>query len=370
MLNSKELIKFFIKKKIKFFSGVPDSLLKNFILELDKSKKIKHYICVNEGSAVGLAIGNYLKSRQISLVYFQNSGLGNAINPIVSIADKNVYKIPLVFLIGWRGSPGTKDEEQHLTKGKMTLPILQEMGIKYKILNNLSDLMSSNLIEYAINKSVPVAFLIKKNTIKISENTILKPKKYNAIERSNFISELLNLIEKNDRIISATGYTSRELYQIRSQRKIKKGKDFYMVGGMGHTSIVSLGYSLKNKQKGNTICLDGDGSFLMHMGSFVTIARYAKENYKYILLNNYSHESVGGQKTFIENINIKQFSKLLNFRNYFKINKKSNIKTVLKKFLKQKGPNFLEVEIQNKSLKDLKRPKNFKKILSSFIKVN
>ena len=190
MLNSLELFTYFTKKKIKFFSGVPDSVLKNFIRELDFSKKIEHYICVNEGSAVGIAIGNYLKTKKISLVYLQNSGLGNAINPIVSIADKNVYKIPLILLIGWRGSPGKKDEEQHLTKGKITLPILKKMDIPYKILENINDLYSSNLINYAISNKRPVAFLIKKNVIKSSAKKKIYVNK-NKIERSEFILELL-----------------------------------------------------------------------------------------------------------------------------------------------------------------------------------
>ena len=142
MIDSHELFKYFLKKNISFFSGVPDSVLKNFTRELDFSKKIEHYICVNEGSAVGMAIGNYLKTKKISLVYLQNSGLGNAINPIISIADKNVYSIPLVLLIGWRGSPGKNDEEQHITKGKITLPILKKMEIPYKIIENISDLKS------------------------------------------------------------------------------------------------------------------------------------------------------------------------------------------------------------------------------------
>lgn len=366
MLHPVELLKYFKEKKINFFCGVPDSVLKNFTNILDLTKNLEHYTCVNEGSAIGLAIGHYLKEKKIGLVYFQNSGLGNSINPLVSIADKNVYKIPMVLLIGWRGSPGIKDEKQHLTKGKITLPILKDMGIKYKVINNLSDLKNSKLINYSKINKKPVAFLIKKGFIE-KDKSYLQNQNHNNILRSEFIIKLLQKISNKDRIISSTGFNSRELYQLRTKNKIRSGSDFYMVGGMGHTAIVSLGFSLKNKKK-NIICLDGDGSFLMHMGSMVTVGKYANKNYKYILLNNLAHESVGGQKTLIETLDLKKFSHAVGFKNYIKIDKKSLIDKRLNSFLKKNGPNFLEVKIKCESIKNLTRPDNFSKILYKFMK--
>ena len=366
MLSPLELIKYFKKKKINFFSGVPDSILKNFTNILDNSKNFEHYVCVNEGSAIGLAIGYFLRKKKLALVYLQNSGLGNAINPLVSIADKKVYKIPMILLIGWRGSPGVKDEKQHLTIGKITLPILKNMGIRYKVVKNLNDIKNSNLIDYSRINRIPVAFLIKKGSIK-ENNKKVQNKNTNDILRSEFIIKLLNKISNKDRIIASTGFNSRELYQLRTQNKIETGKDFYLVGGMGHTGIVTLGYSLKNKKK-NIICLDGDGSFLMHMGSMVTIGKYAKKNYKYILLNNLAHESVGGQKTLIETLNLEKFSKAIGFKNYIKIDKKDSIEKKLVFFLKRKGPSFLEVKIKCKSMNNLIRPENFDKIFNQFIK--
>ena len=366
MISPLELLKYFKKKKINFFCGVPDSVLKNFTNVLDNSKNLEHYICVNEGSAIGLAIGYYLRKTKIGLVYLQNSGLGNAINPLVSIADKKVYKIPIILVIGWRGSPDIKDEKQHLTKGKITLPTLKNMGIRYKVVKNLNDLKDSKLIDYCRINKKPVAFLIKKGSIK-KNNVKFQNKNINDILRSEFIIKLLNKISNNDRIIASTGFNSRELFQLRNENKIKSGKDFYLVGGMGHTGIVTLGYSLKNKKK-NIICLDGDGSFLMHMGSMVTIGKYAKKNYKYILLNNLAHESVGGQKTLIETLNLKNFSKAIGFKNYIKIDKKNTIDKRLSFFLKKNGPSFLEVKIKCKSISNLKRPENFNKILNQFVK--
>ncbi len=365
MINSRELFKLFIKNNINFFSGVPDSVLKDFLNILESNKKLANIKCVNEGSAVSLAIGNYLGTKKVGLAYMQNSGLGNAINPLVSIAEKTVYSIPVILLIGWRGSPNSNDEPQHIAKGKITRSILDSLDIKYTIPNNKSDFLKiTSLINYSKKNKKPVAILIKNKILK-KENLNIKKNLNKSIMRSTFIYELLKNLNKKDRIISTTGYTSRELNQIRENNNIKNSKDFYMVGGMGHAAAVALGHTINNKKR--VICLDGDGSMLMHLGSLVTVANYGSKNYKYILLNNNAHESVGGYKTHSDKINMKNFSKSLYFRDYFKIDKKTNLNKTINRFLKSKGPSFLEVIIKNKSMNDLKRPRNLKKILSNFI---
>ncbi len=188
----------------------------------------------------------------------------------------------------------------------------------------------------------------------------------NKILRSNFIRVLLQNISKNTKIISTTGFTSRELFQLRKNENLKNGKDFYMVGGMGHSSMVSLGYSLFSKSQ--TLCLDGDGSLMMHMGSLANIGNLANKNFKHILLNNHGHESVGGQKTFSEKIKFKNISIGMGYKRYFFLNRSKDVKKTLKKFLASKGPSFLEVEIEQKSMKNLLRPKNLYKIKSDFMK--
>ena len=360
-----EVEKFYNKlnKKIDFYTGVPDSVLKEFSICLEAKKK-NHYIATNEGSAVALAIGNYLTTKKIGLVYMQNSGLGNAINPLISIAEKTVYSIPMVLLVGWRGAPGYKDEPQHIAKGKVTLKILDNLKIKYIVLNNNSDLKNINqLINYAKVNSVPVCILIKPKTLKSNkkEKKILNNHK---LIREIFLINLMNKIGKKDRLITTTGYTSREMFQIRKEHNLKKGKDFYMVGGMGHSSMVALGCSINSKQK--IICIDGDGSLLMHMGGLASIGAYAKKNLMYILLNNNCHESVGGQKTISKELNFKKISDGLNFNKYELIKNDNDINK-LDKFLKQKGPCFLEVRIKNMSIKNLSRPKNLKQIKANFM---
>ena len=223
MIEVQNLLRFFKKKKINYFSGVPDSVLKELINILPKNRNI---ITANEGGAVAIAIGFYLSTKKLPLVYMQNSGLSNAINPLISIAHQKVYSIPLVLMIGWRGSPGTKDEPQHILKGKITKDILKLLGIKFCIVDSEKDLKKlSLLIKYSLKYKTPVAFLIKNkklfNKNKKPKISIIKNKK---ISRSFVIDELLKKINKNSRIVSTVGFTSRELFQIRKEKKVEPGE--------------------------------------------------------------------------------------------------------------------------------------------------
>ena len=366
MINPIELSSFFLKKKINFYSGVPDSILKDFLSCINQNKKITNITCANEGAAVSLAIGNYIGSKKLGLVYLQNSGLGNAINPLISIADKNVYAIPLVLLIGWRGSPNSNDEPQHMAKGKITRSLLKQLEIKNLVIESKKDFKKiETLIKFSKTKKRPVAILVKNKVFSKFKKANVK-NFYKSINRSDFLISLLKNVNTDDKIISTTGYTSRELNKIRKDRKIKKGKDFYMVGGMGHCSSVALGCSLANKNK--VICLDGDGSLLMHMGSISTIGFYSKNNFKYILLNNNAHESVGGQSTNSSNIDFQMFSSSVGFKGYMQISSIKNIDKKLKYFLASKHFKFLEVRIKSKNIDNLDRPKNFLKIKQNFFK--
>ena len=299
------------------------------------------------------------------MVYIQNSGLGNAINPLISIASKSVYSIPLFLMIGWRGSPKKSDEPQHLAKGKITQSLLKLLKIDFCILRKETDLLKlKKLIKKANQKKKIVACLIEKGTLQDKKKN-LENKNRNIILRSNFIKEFLNLIPKKCKIVSTTGYTSRELMEIRQKTKNRNGKDFYMVGGMGHSSSVAMGFALNSKKQ--TFCLDGDGSILMHLGSLRTIGYLKNKNFKHIILNNNSHESVGGQITTAEGIDFKKFTSSIGYKNYFKISSYKNIKIILKKFIRSNGPSFLEVKIKNASLKNLSRPKNLIKIKENFM---
>jgi phosphonopyruvate decarboxylase len=368
MIDVNHLFFFFKKNKINFFTGVPDSILKSFSKILDShKKKITNIITANEGSAVALAAGNYLSTKKPALVYMQNSGLGNAINPLISMCHPKVYSIPMILMIGWRGSTNENDEPQHQLKGKITKSILKLLNIKFLVLNDTKDIKKiKNLIHYSKDKKTPVALLIKNNTLYLNNNYKKEIKSKYSLTREVVINELLNKINKNTRIISTTGYTSRELFQIRKNKKYKNGKDFYMVGGMGHSSMTSLGYSLSSKNQ--VICLDGDGSLLMHLGSLISTGLKSKSNFKHILLNNGSHESVGDQKIDTLKVNFKNISKSCGYKNYYLAKNNLSFNQNLKYFLKSKGPSFFEVKIRSRSIKNLSRPKNLIKIKEDFIK--
>ena len=366
MIYSEDLINTLKKNKISFFTGVPDSVLKNLSIHLDTYSSKYHKMAVNEGSAVGIGIGHYLATKKLACVYLQNSGLGNAINPIISIAHKKVYSIPMLLLIGWRGSPSLKDEPQHMLKGKITPKLLKLLNINYCKIKKKEDLKNlGNLIKKSYKDKKVVACLIENKILKNKKKKNLK--KYNNfnVSGSSFINELLNSITKDTKIISTTGHTSRELMKLRIEKKIKKGKDFYMVGGMGHSLSVALGMHLQSKKK--IICLDGDGSLLMHLGPMFSCGFNKNLNIKHILINNNSHESVGGQITGANKINFNTLSKSLGYKSYFRISKKKEIKSTLKKFLKSKKSSLLEVIARTNITENLPRPKDLIEIKKNFI---
>ncbi len=369
MILAENFLNFLNSKNINFFTGVPDSVLKAFTLPLEKKNKFRHIISTNEGSAVATAIGYYLSKKKIGAVYLQNSGLGNAINPLISIASKEVYSIPMLLIIGWRGAPGQKDEPQHKAKGKITSKLLELLNIKKCVLRNEKDFLKlSNLISYARKNKTPVACLIEKNIITSKKKiSLYKDKKNNnKLIRSFVIEEILNKIKDNTKIISTTGFTSRELFQIRTSKKIFNSSDFYMVGGMGHSLAVSLGIAINSKKE--ILCLDGDGSILMHMGSMGLAGKFGTKNLKHVVLNNNSHESVGGQSTIAGTISFSKLSKSFGYKNFYSANDKKSLKKNITNFIKSKGPSFFEIKIKNHSIKNLIRPNNLVKTKNIFMK--
>ena len=272
----------------------------------------------------------------------------------------------MLLIIGWRGSPNKKDEPQHNVKGKITPQLLKLLNINFCILRKKKDLFKlDKLIKKSYRIKPTVACLIERNVLKTEKTCKQIITNRNFSLRKDFIFELLKQISNNTKIISTTGYTSRELTQIRKENKLFKGNDFYMVGGMGHASMVSLGYSLNSKKQ--TSCVDGDGSVLMHLGSLRTFGYVGNSNLKHILLNNNAHESVGGQPTTAMGIDFKKLVKSLGYKSYFKVSQKNKINSTIKKFLSSKGPSFLEVLISIGTLDNLSRPSDLIKIKNKFM---
>jgi Predicted thiamine-pyrophosphate-binding protein len=248
MIEVNDLINILKKNQSDFFTGVPDSVLKELSDSLQKKNKKNHIIATNEGSAISIGIGYYLSTKKVPIIYMQNSGLSNALNPLISIAHKNVYSIPLILIIGWRGSPRIKDEPQHNEKGKITKQILKLLKIKYTILRSKSDLKKFyKQVNTAKKSKSIVACLIERGILKKSSK-ILKKQDYYKLDKEYFLKNLLMNLQKKTKVISSTGYNSREIMYLRKNFNLRNGKDFYMVGGMGHTTGVALGYSLSSKK--------------------------------------------------------------------------------------------------------------------------
>lgn len=347
------------KGGVDFFTGVPDSLLKDICLYIsDNEKKEKHIISANEGGAIALAVGYHLASNKVPLVYMQNSGFGNSLNPLLSIADTKVYSIPIILLIGWRGEPGTLDEPQHIKQGEVTEELLKVLNIPYVIIANNTpnvDEVIDNSIKTAYTKKSPYVILVKKGTFEKYEQKRIMNLKFD-LSREEAIIKSAELLLDTDIIVGTTGKTSRELYEFRKDRNQGHHRDFLTVGGMGHANQIALGIALAKPSR-NVYCFDGDGAILMHTGSLGMIGDLGVQNFKHIIFNNGAHDSVGGQPTIGNKINFRNIAKSFNYNKVFLIEENKNFNDIFINFQKQKGPSLLEIKINSGSRKDLGRPK-------------
>lgn len=361
-MHPNKILNLFYKKNIRFISGVPDSCtcaLSNALLK-SKNNKFIHIIAPNEGTAVSLGAGHYLATKQIPCVYMQNSGFGNATDPLTNLCHKSVYEIPLLLLIGWRGKPGLNDEPQHVTQGKVIKKTLKSYGIKYYDSNKISLNKISKIIDLTKKKNQINAILIDKNFFEKEKNKIKKASK--KINRSDAIKSLLNNLKIDYKLISSTGFNSREILL---QNKDKKISPFYLVGAMGHTLGLSLG-ALNSKNK-NVVCVDGDGSFYMHQGSFSLLKK--EHNLIYYLLDNSSHESVGEVQLNYRIKDAKSFAKSVGFKRYVKIQTVNKLNTLLKRLKKKDLPIFIHIMTSIERNINLPRPseKQLKTIKKDFI---
>ena len=343
---------------VEFFTGVPDSLLKEFCLCIDdRIPGDKHIIAANEGNAVALAAGYYLAQKSLPLVYMQNSGLGNAVNPLLSLCDPTVYSIPMLIMIGWRGEPGVKDEPQHLKQGKIQLKLLDEMDIPYEVISKNDvqfEKKISIVIETAKNECRPTVLLIKKGTFQKYGKEINKSDDQ-RMKREEALEIVLESLDDNAVVISTTGKTSREIFEIREKKGQTHEKDFLTVGSMGHCSSIALGISLAKPNR-QVVCIDGDGAMLMHLGSLTSIASLKPKNFRHILMNNEVHESVGGQDTAAKNIDLSAIVGAMGPSKMFKAGTPAELKANITDYMQCVGPSFLEVKIRPGSREDLGRP--------------
>ena len=358
MIKTKEFYESLNKNGVDFFTGVPDSLLKDICSYIsDNSNSEKHVIGANEGGSVSLAIGYHLATRKTPLVYMQNSGFGNIINPLLSLADPKVYSIPMILLIGWRGEPGVKDEPQHVKQGEVSETLLKTLDIPYIVISNKTldvDKVISNAVKHAENNNSPFAILVRKGTFE--PYSLLNKLKTNfELSREEAIIKSTALLSDSDIIVATTGKTSRELFEYRARNNQGHQRDFLTVGGMGHANQIALGIAIAKPER-IIYCFDGDGAALMHTGSLGIIGDLSLDNFKHIIFNNGAHDSVGGQPTIGFDIDFGNIAKSFNYSKVFKIEKINDFDEIFMDFQKQQGPCLLEIIVNKGARKDLGRP--------------
>lgn len=358
-IDPEEFYKLLASKGTTFYTGVPDSLLANFCFYVQAEAPAEsHIITANEGSAIATASGHYLATGQIPCVYMQNSGLGNAVNPLLSLADSKLYKIPMLLMIGWRGQPGRRDEPQHLRMGEITPEMLKAMGIPYEILPDYFEGASkviTKAYEYMAKEKGPFALLITRATFTDYKAPHRAQDSRYDIHREEAIRVLTRLAGPKDAFVATTGFASRELYEVREKSKEGHERDFLTIGSMGHASSIALG--LAYGQPSRTVyCLDGDGAMAMHMGAMVTIGNSGLTGFKHILLNNASHDSVGGQPTGLGDVEMVPLAKSLGYRYADSVSRKEQLEEAIKKFQEAEGPAFLEIKLEVGTRSNLGRP--------------
>lgn len=346
------------KRGSDFFTGVPDSLLKNFCAYVtDTVPEDKHIIAANEGCALALAAGWHLATGKTPVVYMQNSGLGNAVNPLLSLADSDVYSVPLVLLIGWRGMPAVHDEPQHIKQGKVTLALLDAMRIPYVVTAESEDELNKQ-IDYCYacteKASAPFAFVVKKDTF---APYALKNKTSSDAEmtREDAIERIVLHSPKDAVFVSTTGMASRELFELRVKHGMSGTNDFLTVGSMGHASQIALSIAMQKKDR-LVICLDGDGAAIMQMGGLATIGVRKPDNMIHVVLNNGAHDSVGGQPTVGLKIDLPGIAKACGYAHTYSAGDAASLEAALANALSEKKTAFIEVKIRKGARADLGRP--------------
>ncbi len=358
MIHPSELFELLKLNGVTFYTGVPDSLLKEFCSYVnDNAGEGNHIITANEGAAVALAAGRYLAEGRPALVYMQNSGLGNSVNPLLSLADREVYSIPMLLMIGWRGEPGRKDEPQHKKQGRVMLKMLDAMEIKYVILEDEIKNASAQLelaVKVSISESCPYAIIVREGTFEKYKAAASAPSVY-KLKREDAIATILQSIDSNDIVVSTTGKISREVLDYRKSAGDEPGKDFLTVGSMGHSSQIALGIAC-SKPNRKVYVLDGDGAVIMHMGSLSVTGNAAPPNFCHIVLNNGAHESVGGQPTSAFSTDLKAVAAACGYSTSLRAESIEELQAAIDLLGKSKGHCFLEVRVSNDSKNDLPRP--------------
>jgi phosphonopyruvate decarboxylase len=360
MLTPARLFSALDEAGIRFFTGVPDSLLKDLCAYItDHVDDRQHIIAANEGNAIALAAGHYLGTGHPALVYMQNSGLGNAINPLLSLTDPEVYGLPMLLLIGWRGEPGVADEPQHRKQGRVTPALLDTLGIPWQILEPTTE-DAQAIIQTAMQQmhttGGPAALLVRKGSFHTYQLHTPRPHPY-ALTREQVIHGIVARLDTDACIVATTGMAARELDAYRVAQGQGQGRDFLTVGSMGHSAAIALGLARSQTQR-RIICLDGDGSVLMHMGTLAIVGQSQQENFIHVLLNNGAHDSVGSQPTVGFAVDFCAIAQACGYRHAYCVSSAEAMTQRFAQLLTQPGPSLLEVRLNTGARPDLGRPQS------------
>ena len=342
-----------------FYTGVPDSQLKalcDYLMDIYGIDPKHHVIAANEGNCVALAAGYHLATDKVPVVYMQNSGEGNIINPVASLLNDKVYGIPMIFIIGWRGEPGIHDEPQHIYQGEVTIKLLEDMGIETFIIGKETTeeevLNAMERFKVVLAKGKNVSFVIQKGAVTY-DNRVKYENDY-TMNREDVIKHIVK-ISGEDPIISTTGKASRELFEIRTANAQEHKYDFLTVGSMGHSSSIALGVAI-HKPETKIWCIDGDGAVLMHMGAMAVLAANAPKNMVHIIINNGAHETVGGMPTVADKLDLVGVAKSCGYPYAVCVNVYEELEKELELAKERNALSMIEVKCAIGSRSDLGRP--------------
>ena len=358
MIRCQDFVDWLVALGVDFYAGVPDSLLKSVCFCMADCAGDKHVVAANEGAAVALACGYHLATGKVPLVYLQNSGQGNTINPLLSLAHRDVYSIPLLLLIGWRGEPGTKDEPQHVKQGKVTVSLLETMDIPHRVLAPEPEAARpcvDELLAIAAAESRPVALMVRNDTFEPYKPSD-QPAGDFQMTREQAIEGIVSVLGETDAIVSTTGKISRELYEYRDRTGQGHQREFLTVGSMGHASQIAMGIALAKPDR-QVFCLDGDGAMLMHMGAAAIVGAAGVTNFKHVILNNGVHDSVGGMATAGLRVSFTKIVKACGYTEAWRVERREDLAGKVKQLRSARGPALLEVMVQKGARADLGRPK-------------
>ncbi len=345
---------------ITFFTGVPDSLLKHLNTQIMATlPREQHVIAANEGAAAGVAIGHYLRTGAPAAVYLQNSGFGNLVNPLLSLADPDVYGIPMLLIVGWRGQPGVADEPQHVTQGRVMGPLLDAMELPWTVLPPepaAAERCVAEAVSQAVAHCRPYVLMVEKGTFgEPSAAPPAAPPAGTALSREEALKALVDAVGPEPVIVSTTGMLSRELFEHRVARGESGERDFLTVGGMGHASAIALGVAMREPQR-EVWCFDGDGALLMHLGNLAVIADHAPDRFFHVVFNNGVHDSVGGQPTSIDRVDVAATARAVGYRYAASTAQIGSLAGEVATMRSYGGPALLELTVRPGSRPDLGRP--------------